>query len=203
MQVTVTGRQLDVGEALRGHVEAGLEQTVAKYFEKPMDAAVKFSREGALFHAEIQVHVGRGILVHGGGEAEDPYVAFNEASERIAKRLRRHKRRLRDHHNEQARAVEVEVAQKFILAGASENDAEDEADDDRAAAAEPAVIAELETDVPTLAVGDAVMRMDLAGLPAMMFRNPAHGGLNMIYRRPDGNIGWVDPRGVREKTTHA
>lgn len=207
MQVTVTGRQLDVGDALRGHVEAGLEQTVAKYFDKPMEAAVKFSRAGALFHADIQVHVGRGILLHGSGEADDPYVAFNEASERVAKRLRRHKRRLRDHHNDQARALEVEVAQKYILAASDDADGETDDDgqdqDSASGAEEPAVIAELETDVPSLTVGDAVMRLDLGGLPALLFRNPAHGGLNMIYRRPDGNIGWVDPRGVREKTTQA
>lgn len=197
MQVTVTGRQLDVGDALRSHVEEGLSQAVAKYFDKPMEAAVKFSRNGHDFHADIQVHVGRGILVHGGAEAGDAYGAFNEAAAHVAKRLRRYKSRLRDHHMDEARAFESEMAQKFILAG------EQDADDDQAPGTEPAVIAELETEVPTLTVGDAVMRMDLANAPALMFRNPAHGGLNMIYRRPDGNIGWVDPRGVRENTTKA
>jgi ribosomal subunit interface protein len=199
MQVTVTGRQLDVGDALRSHVEEGLSNAVGKYFDKPMEAAVKFSRNGHDIHADIQVHVGRGILVHGGAEGGDAYGAFNEAAEHIAKRLRRYKSRLRDHHMDEARALESEMAQKFILSGeqAGEEDA------DEAAGTEPAVIAELETEVPTLTVGDAVMRMDLANLPAMMFRNPAHGGLNMIYRRPDGNIGWVDPRGVRENTTKA
>ena len=198
MQVTVTGRQLDVGDALRSHVEDGLEQAVAKYFDKPMDAAVKFSRDGQDIHADIQVHVGRGILVHGGAEAGDAYGAFNQAAEHIAKRLRRYKSRLRDHHMDEARAFESEMAQKFILAA----DAGAETEDD-ASAGEPAVIAEMEMEVPTLTVGDAVMRMDLANVPALMFRNPAHGGLNMIYRRPDGNIGWVDPRGVRENTTKA
>ena len=198
MQVTVTGRQLDVGDALRSHVEDGLEQAVAKYFDKPMDAAVKFSRDGQDFHADIQVHVGRGILVHGGAEASDAYGAFNRAAEHIAKRLRRYKRRLRDHRMGEARAFESEMAQKFILSAAAHEETEDEAP-----GGEPAVVAEMETEVPTLTVGDAVMSMELADVPAMMFRNPAHGGLNMIYRRPDGNIGWVDPRGVRENTTKA
>lgn len=191
MQVTVTGRQLDVGDSLRGHVEEGLEQTVAKYFDHPMDATVRFSRAGEDFHAEIQVHVGRGILVHGGSDAADPYVAFNQAADHVAKRLRRHKGRLRDHHVEEARALQAEMAEKFIL---SAND--EEADD--AASGEPAVIAELETPIEVLTVSDALMRLDLGDLPALMFRNSAHGGLNMIYRRPDGNVGWVDPRGARD-----
>lgn len=196
MKVTVTGRHIDVGQALRQHVEEGLDAIVSKYFDNAMDASVTFEKQQTRFETDITVRIGRGILIQGSAGADDPYAAFNTASEHIAKRLRRYKRRLRDHHNAEAREVEALQAQQYILA--REEDAGD--GDDSADAGEPAVIAEMPTDIESLTVGEAVMRMDLADAPAMMFRNAAHGGLNMVYRRPDGNIGWVDPRGTRERT---
>jgi len=198
MQVTVTGRHIDVGDALRTHVEAGLEGAVAKYFDNALDALVTFTKTGAFFHADISVRVGRGINVRGAAEADDPYIAFNGAAEHIAKRLRRHKRRLRDHHADAPRIVESFMAQQYILSH-DEVPADDEAGSAGAAdGGDAVVIAELETAVETLTVEEAVMRMDLEDAPALMFRNAAHGGLNMIYRRADGNIGWLDPRGNRE-----
>jgi ribosomal subunit interface protein len=214
MQVTVTGRHLDVGDALRTHVETGLDTAVGKYFDRAIDSAVTFTKTGTFFHVDVAVHVGRGITVRGEAEANDPYVAFNGASEHIAKRLRRHKRRLRDHHNDQVRAVETMQADQYILSQSDYDDAPDagpnygligganDGQDNDAAAkdAEPVVVAEMQTEISTLTVEEAVMRMDLENVPAVMFRNISHGGLNMLYRRPDGNIGWVDPRGNREKT---
>jgi len=197
MHVTVTGRQIDVGQALREHAESGLENIVNKYFEQAMEAAVTFSKTGAFFHADISVHVGRGILVQGGDEADDPYVAFNAAAEHIGKRLRRHKRRLRDHQNSQARDIEALQAQQYIL---RQEEAGDEEGAEGNEAEAPVVIAEMTTEIASMTVEEAVMRMDLADANAFMFRNSAHGGLNMVYRRNDGNIGWVDPRGNREKT---
>jgi ribosomal subunit interface protein len=199
MQITVTGRHLDVGQALRQHVEDELETAVSKYFEKAMDATVTLTKTGAFIHAEISVHVGRGILVQSNAESGDPYGAFAGSLDRIAKRLRRYKRRLRDHHNAMAHDIESQQAQQYILAGGEETVSAGD-NDGEAAAGEPAIIAEMAMDVPSLSVGEAVMRMDLADQPAFMFRNRAHGGLNMIYRRADGNIGWVDPRGTRENT---
>ena len=135
----------------------------------------------------------------GEGRAEDPYLAFNKASEHVAKRLRRNKRRIRDHHAAAPRDLESLTAQQYILAG--EKEPETERADAGAAANggdEPVVVADMTTEIASLTVGEAVMRMDLADLPAMMFRNVAHGGLNMIYRRADGHIGWVDPEGAAE-----
>lgn len=195
MQITVTGRQIDVGQALREHVESELEVLVSKYFGQAIDASVTFSKAGAFFTAEISAHVGRGILVQGGDKADDPYVAFNAAAAHIGKRLRRHKRRLRDHNTGQARDFEALQAQQYVL-----RDSGEAATDDTAEAEPPMVIAEMTTEVTSMTVEDAVMRMDLADVPAFMFRNSAHGGLNMVYRREDGNIGWLDPRGNREKT---
>jgi ribosomal subunit interface protein len=196
MKVTVTGRHIDVGQALRQHVEDGLDGIVSKYFDNAMDATVTFEKQQTRFETDISVRIGRGILIQGRADADEPYAAFNTAADHIAKRLRRYKRRLRDHHNAEAREVEALQAQQYILT--REEEAGD--GDDSADAGEPAVVAEMPTDIETLTVGEAVMRMDLADAPALMFRNAAHGGLNMVYRRTDGNIGWVDPRGLRERT---
>ena len=195
MQLSVTGKHVDIGNALRGHVEKALNSAVSKYFDRAMEANVVFSKNAHNFHTDISVHVGRGILVQGKAEADDPYAAFNAAADHIAKRLRRYKRRLRDHHKSAERSAESWPAQQYVLAGAELSEAEDAEERD-----DHVVVAEMITEIPMLKVSEAVMRMNLAELPAMMFRNSAHGGLNMVYRRADGNIGWVDPRGTREQT---
>jgi ribosome hibernation promoting factor len=193
MQISVSGKQLDIGEAFRTHIHDALNTVVEKYFGNALEAHVVLSHQGHLFRADIAVHVGRNILVQSHSEADAPYAAFDLAAERIGKRLRRYKRRLRDHHKRQDQLAEGIMAQQFILAAqpaADGEDAEPPGDGDK-----PVIIAELTTMIDTMTVSEAVMRLDLAEAPAMLFRNSAHGGLNMIYRRPDGNIGWVDPRG--------
>jgi len=189
MQLSVSGKQIDVGDALRSHVEDSLGAAVGKYFANPVDTQVVFSRDGARFRVDISVHVGRGITVQSRGGADDPYVAFDDAAEHMSTRLRRHKRRLRDHHRERHEEQEAFEAASYVLQGEG---AEEEAGD------EPVVIAEMTTSIPTLTVGEAVMRLDLSEDMQLMFRNRAHGGLNLVHRRPDGNIGWIDPRGNRE-----
>ena len=193
MQLSVKGKQLDIGESFRTHVEESLDRVLSKYFGNVIEAHVTLSRNAHLFHSSVSAHVGRHIHLSAEGEASEAYKAFDEALERLSKRLRRHKRRLRDHHKEATGDHESLPAQQYILAGETEEDAEAETDQD----GPPAVIAEMSTEIPSLTVSQAVMRMDLAELPALMFRNSAHGGLNMIYRRADGNVGWVDPRGNR------
>ncbi len=190
MQLTVKGKQLDVGEALRAHVTANLSTVTAKYFPRPIEATVVFSREKHRFRADVSVHAGRNVLLQSIGEADDPYRAFDGASAHMAKRLRRYKRRLvDDHHKPGAAAAPPEPARAYVLAVP---EGEDEAP------AEPVVIAEIATEIDSLTVGEAVMRLDLGELPALMFRNRAHGGLNLVYRRGDGNVGWVDPQGRGE-----
>ncbi len=193
MQFSVTGKHVDIGNALRGHVEKSLGAAVAKYFDRAMDAKVVFSKNGQNIQTDISVHVGRGIMLRGKAEAGDAFAAFNAASEHIAKRLRRYKRRIRDHHRSEDRSSDALPAQQYVL---SDREEHEQAGDDQ----DHVVVAEMETEIPMIKVSEAVMRMNLAELPAMMFRNAAHGGLNMIYRRSDGNIGWVDPRGTRERT---
>ena len=126
------------------------------------------------------------------GDADEPYRAVDSALERLSKRLRRQKRRIRDHHKEPNSEHGPLAAQQFILS--ADEEAEGATEDESGG---PVVVAEIATEIPSLTVSEAVMRMDLAEMPAMMFRNSAHGGLNMIYRRDDGTIGWIDPRGNR------
>jgi ribosomal subunit interface protein len=192
MQLSVKGKQLDVGDAWRRHVQESLPTIVAKYFDNAQDAQVMLSREGSTFRVDIMVHVGKRIIVQSHGATGDAYSAFEEAGDHMGKRLRRYKRRLRDHHRERAEEFESLTAQQYVLAS-EDNGAEPVSEKED----EPIVIAEMQTAIEILSVGEAVMRMDLANLPALMFRNRAHGGLNMVYHRGDGNIGWVDPRGNR------
>ena len=192
MQLSVKGKQIDVGDALRTHVETRLNEAVSKYFSQGLDAHVTFSREAHMFRADIMVHAGRGITLQSNALASEPYPAFDMAAERMAKRLRRHKKRLVDLHHE-PKADEAVLAQAYVLHG---EDHEDSANDN------PVVVAEMTTPIETLSVSEAVMRLDLGDLSALMFHNRGHGGLNMIYRRPDGHIGWVDPaNGQAKKAT--
>ncbi|MDD3183082.1 MAG: ribosome-associated translation inhibitor RaiA [Alphaproteobacteria bacterium] len=184
MQLSVKGKQIDVGDALRQHVNDQLSEVVGKFFGDTLDAQVTFSREAHLFRADITVHAGRGITLQSNGSAAEPYPAFDQAAERIAERLRRHKNRLKRHH--ESKADESLVAQSFVL-NAEQADASDTGNDN------PVVVAEMTTPIEMLTVSEAVMKLDLGDMPALMFRNRAHGKLNMIYRRADGNIGWVDP----------
>lgn len=187
MNLTVKGKNIDVGDALRTHVSEALDHGIGKYFGNPIEATVTFSKESHLFVTDLSVHIGRNIQMHAESSADQAYIAFDRAMEHLTKRLRRHKRRLRDHHRAE---IESFRASQYILAPD-----EEEADAHAANGSDaPAVIAEMQTEIPTLTVGEAVMRLDLSNLKAIMFLNRAHGGLNMVYRRNDGNIGWVDPR---------
>jgi len=189
MHLTVTGKQVDVGDALRRHVEATLDALLGKYFRSAIEAHAVFAREAHLIHAELSLHVGRGMVVNSGAAASDHYLAFDAAAERLAKQLRRYKRRLRDYHAKARAPVEAaEAARSFVLAPLDE-----EADSAAEGGAAPVVIAEMSTELPRLTVGEAVMRMDLADAPVLLFRNRATEGLNLVYRRGDGNIGWIDP----------
>jgi len=185
MQLTVTGKQIDTGVELRRHVETSLDAILGKYFKTAIEAHVVFSKEAHLSRTEVSIHIGRGIVVNAGASGTETYAAFDAAAQRIAKQMRRYKRRLRDHHAKIRESFEAsERARDYVLATF------DELEDDDGG---PAVVAEMSTDLPNLTVGEAVMRMDLADVPSFIFRNRTHGGLNVVYRRTDGNIGWVDP----------
>jgi ribosomal subunit interface protein len=189
MQLTLTGKQVDIGNALRGHVEAALESILTKYFKTAIEAHIVIAKEAYLIRAEVSLHIGRGIVVNASAALHDAQAAFDAAAERIAKQLRRYKRRLRDHHTQLREPAEpVESARDYVLAPIADEDIEEHQQ-----IGAPTVIAEISAELPRLTVGEAVMRMDLADAPVLLFRNQAHGELNLVYRRADGNIGWVDP----------
>src|ERR1043165_6542759 len=155
MNLTVNGKGIDVGEALRVHVGEGLDRMFEKYFSNPIEATVTFSKQGYRFHATISVHVGRGILMQAEDDGGDAYAAFDITAETIAKRLRRHKRRLRDHHR--VAADEAYAAKAFVLAPDVGDESALDALDGVNGSEAPVIVAELEADIPTLTVGEAVM----------------------------------------------
>jgi len=194
MQLTVTGKQTDIGDALRRHAESSLGSILDKYFKTAIEAHVVLSKEAHLSRVEISIHIGRGIVVNARAAASEAYAAFDAAAERLAKQLRRYKRRLRDHHAKAREpAAASERAMDYVLAPIGEDETDGEEVETDGANGAPAVIAEMSTELPNLTVGEAAMRIDLAEAPVLLFRNRSHGELNLVYRRVDGNIGWIDP----------
>lgn len=189
MRYTISGKHIDVGDALTTHVESELGETVTKYSQRPTDAAVTFSRDAHQFICDAVVHLSTGLTVQAKGVATEVYGAFEACREKMDKQLRRYKRRLKDHHKERVEPVVFGEAGSYVLA------ADEDEWETRDSGLEPIIIAEMESRVPTLSVGDAVMQMELAGTPLLVFRNEKHGGVNVVHRRDDGNVGWIDPRG--------
>src|SRR5690349_7319028 len=193
MQITVSGKQVDLSDALRTRVADHLDGIATKYFDHALEAQVTFSRARSFFTCDINLHAGRGLTLRGEGEAADAHSAFDDAAEHIAKRLRRYRRRVNEHARDLANRERPEMARQYVL---RQNDETAPASagangEDRPAYA--TVIAESPTEISRLSVGEAVMRMDLADQQLLMFRNSTSGELNVIYRRSDGNIGWIDP----------
>jgi ribosomal subunit interface protein len=188
MRYQISGKQIDIGEALQTHVKAEMGETVEKYAQRPTEAIVVFSRVGHEFHCEATIHLSTGLNAAAKGHASEIYAAFESCREKMDKQLRRYKRRLRDHHDRRSQPVEFGGGSSYILA-ASEEPEEIESD-----VPQPIVIAEMETKVPEVSVGEAVMQLELSGQKMLVFRNEGHGGVNVVYRRDDGNIGWIDPR---------
>ena len=187
MQYQISGKQIDIGEALQTHVRDDLGTVVQKYAERPTNAQVIFSRSAHEYVCEATVHLSTGLTAQAKAHATEIYAAFDACSEKMEKQLRRYKRRLKDHHKERAQPVELSGASSYILASDSGTD------DVEPESLQPIIVAEMETNIPSLSVGEAVMQMELAGAPVLVFRNEGKNGLNVVYRRDDGNIGWIDP----------
>jgi len=189
MQTTVSGKHIDVGDALRSHVEDHLEDSVKKYFDRPVDAAVVFSRDGHAFKCDAQVHLSTGLTAKSEAQHNDIYAAFEQAANKLEKQLRRYKRRLKDHHQKRANPIEAFAADSYVIATPDEEEPDTQGENGH----EPVIVAEMKTDIKSLSVGEAVMQMELAHAPFLMFRNDANGRLNIVFQRDDGNVGWVDP----------
>jgi ribosomal subunit interface protein len=192
MQISVSGKGVDVGASMQSHIENQIEEHVKKYIDRVTSVNVVISREAHLFRADITGNMGThsGLVVRGRGSSEDVYAAFDEALEKVSKQLRRYKRKITNHHKntheQQAQAIRNNGT-KYILSPES-----GEQEDDKQTGI---IIAEKPTDIVSMTVSEAVMKMDLEDLPAVMFLNSAHGRLNVVYKRADGNISWVDPSG--------
>jgi ribosomal subunit interface protein len=185
MNIQIIGKQIDVGQALSAHVRARLSERMGRLFDRAGSALVTFSRDGYGFRADCLVHLSSGVTLKTHGVAAEIYPSFDQAADRLEKRLRRYKRRLRDHHHGERMASSS--AKSYVIAQESEDDEEPAGD-------APTIVAEHVTEIPMLTPGEAVMRLDLSEAPVLVFRSRADGGVNIVYRRGDGHIGWIDPK---------
>ena len=187
MRYQIVGKQIDIGEALQTHVKTELGEVVGKYAGRPTDAMVIFSKSAHEYVCEATVHLSTGLTAQAKAHANEIYAAFTACCEKMDKQLRRYKRRLKNHHRERTEPVELMGASSYILAS------EDVSEESEPESLQPIIVAETETKIPSLSVGEAVMQMELAGAPVLIFKNERKNGLNVVYRREDGNIGWIDP----------
>lgn len=190
MEIQVSGKNMDLGDALQVHVTEKLSDGVRKYFERGAEATVTFTRERHLVECDLTAHLASGVFLAAHGEGGDAYGAFEESLEKLEKRIRRYKRRLKNHHVNGKEPLPAEQASFYVLEPLPE---EDEGEEPIDADPAPVVVAESQTALRVMTVGEAVMQLDLAEQPAIVFKNAGHGGINVVYRRRDGHIGWIDP----------
>lgn len=190
MQIQVSGKKIDIGEALQTHVKERLNKGVSKYFEHAIHAEVVFSREAHLFRADVHVNegTGSGITIKSRAENTEIYAAFDAAAERIEKQLRRYKRKIRSRVSKKVtelseKELQLLSGKKYVMSPLPEEEAGEED--------APLIIAEKPQSIDRLTASEAVMRMDLADLPTLVFVNKQTGNLDVVYHRKDGNISWV------------
>ena len=190
MPFRVSGKNLDIGEALRERVSARIVETLSKYFDGGYSGHVTVSKDGFGFRTECAIHLDSGITLHTDASAGDAYASADQAAGRIEKRLRRYKHRLKDHHAARANGNGADLgAPSYVIEAPAHED------DDTTTEFNPVIIAESTTVLKQFSVSEAVMELDLTGAPVVVFRHANHGRVNLVYRRPDGNVGWIDPPG--------
>ena len=185
MTLRVSGKNMDIGEVLRGQITMRVEQAVRRYFDGGFGGYAVVEREGTAFRTHCSLHLDSGVDLQASATSHDPYASADMSSERIEKRLRRYKRRLKGRHPA-ATAMPAEEASYTVFASP-------EADEDLPEGFQPMVVAEKKTRLRRLSVGDAVAELDMSGAPVVVFRHATSGRTNVVYRRLDGHIGWVDP----------
>lgn len=188
MAFRVSGQNVDIGEALRQRISDRVLGVLAKYFDGTATGHVTVKREGSSYTTEGILHLSSGMTIHAEGSAMDAYQSADAAAVQIEKRLRRYKHRLKDHHAGRVNSVAEAMVANYVLAPP-------DVDEEPVEQVEyhPVIIAESATELRRLSVGEAVMDLDLTGAPTLVFRHAGHGRVNIVYRRPDGNIGWIDP----------
>ena len=192
MVMQVTGKNIDLGTALRNYATERVERILEKYDSRGVSAHIFIEKEHGKFNTTCTVHLASGLSLQSKGQANEAHPSVDESTAHLEKRLRRYKRRLRDHHQAASAKADMVMlnAMDYII---QHKDEEEEAEQSEAA---PAIVAEAQTAIHELSVGDAVMAMDLADRSFLIFTNASHGRLNVVYRRDDGHIGWIDPGGV-------
>jgi ribosomal subunit interface protein len=185
MGLRISGKSVDIGESFRTLAEVRIGDAVDKYFDGGFSGHVTVEREGSGFKTECLIHLDTGIVLQAEGHGQEVHASFDQAAERIEKRLRRYKRRLKEHHHH-SRHEDTIPAMEYVIAAPVD-------DDEEATHEDPTIIAEQTTDLETMTVGSAVMAMDLTDATVKVFRHAGHGGINIVYRRSDGRIGWIDP----------
>jgi ribosomal subunit interface protein len=196
MSFRVSGKNIEVGEALRERISARVLEALEKYFNGGFSGHATVGKEAFGFHTECVVHLDSGIVLRADSMAADAYLSADQAAENLEKRLRRYHRRLKDYHGNgrgNGRVpddIPVIDAPSYVIA-APEHDSEDEA-----TAFSPVIIAESTTVLKRLSVSEAVTELDMTGVTVMVFRHANHGRVNLVYRRADGNVGWIDPPAI-------
>jgi ribosomal subunit interface protein len=196
MSFRISGKNIDVGDALRERVSGRIAEAMGKYFDGGYSGHVTLERDGFGFRTECAIHLDSKITLHAEGMAADAYASADQAALRIEKRLRRYHRRLKDHRPERLDARTAMDAASYIIAAPEE---EGEAGIDGFT---PVIIAESTTALRQLSVSDAVTELDMTGAPVIVFRHAAHGGINIVYRRADGHFGWIDPPAAAAPDAH-
>jgi ribosomal subunit interface protein len=189
MPFRVSGKNIDIGEALRSRVNTRIAEALGKYFDAGYSGHVTVEKEGFGFRTECVIHLDSGITLHTEANAADAYASADQAAERIEKRLRRYKRRLKDRHAARGNGDGAAVidAPSYVIA-APQHDSEEEVTEFN-----PVIIAEATTSLKRFSVSEAVMELDMTGAPVIVFRHASHGRINLVYRRADGQVGWIDP----------
>ncbi|WP_105424560.1 ribosome hibernation-promoting factor, HPF/YfiA family [Neorhizobium tomejilense] len=190
MSVRVSGKHMEIGDSFRQRIEDQIGEAVTKYFDGGYSSQVIVEKAGSRFSADCKVHLDTGIVLHAAGEANDPQISFDAAAQRIEKRLRRYKRRLKDHHAGNHVNGFAEVAYTVMDSVPDEGE---EVPEDFA----PTIVAESSKQLKTMTVASAVMALDMTDEPVLLFRSPGKEHLNIVYRRNDGNIGWIDSTNIK------
>jgi ribosomal subunit interface protein len=200
MPFRVSGKNLDIGDALRGRVNQRIAEATAKYFDGGYSGHVTIGRDGFGFRTDCVVYLDSGIVLEADAIAGDAYSSADQAAQRIEKRLRRYKRRLKDH--QAGRANGDSADQTMMAAPSYVIEAPEQSTDDEIAEYNPVIIAESTTTLNRMSVSDAVLQLDLTGAAVVVFRHAGHGRVNLVYRRADGHIGWIDPPAVEPAGGH-
>ena len=183
MTIVVSGKHTDIGESLKKHVIDNLNNVVEKHMNEILEATVIFEKKGSSFKSEISVHVANNFIARSGDEDHDVYTSFNNALLKIETRLKKYKNRLRDKRRKPHELIDNHAASRYVVDNFESDNQEDN----------PVVIAEMKDEIPTLSVSEAVMKLDLTDSTAIMFKNKQNQLFNTIYRKSDGNIGWISP----------